>query len=208
MKCDVLFCSLQRKTVRVYTVKGSSGDSNVAPEIEKLNLWHQDKCWHDHRSQCMRWYCNQTVSQYYDTLCCNDCQFFLEVCFIRSFYKQACWGILRTNFRDYKKSTLIPKVRITWKMAQQESIPVGCVPPLVHCTIGGISWQRPPSDTAPLPSWQRPPDRDPPGRNIGPETENDMIHPFPWIEWTTGLKSLPCPKLRLRAVNIANTQRR
>ena len=156
MKCDVLFCSLQRKTVRVYTVKGSSGDSNVAPEIEKLNLWHQDKCWHDHRSQCMRWYCNQTVSQYYDTLCCNDCQFFLEVCFIRSFYKQACWGILRTNFRDYKKLTLIPKVRITWKMAQQESIPVGCVPRSSTVQLGG-SPDRDPLLTQP-PS---PPDRDP-----------------------------------------------
>ena len=150
MKCDVLFCSLQRKTVRVYTVKESSGDSNVAPEIEKLNLWHQDKCWHDHRSQCMRWYCNQTVSQYYDTLCCNDCQFFLEVCFIRSFYKQACWGILRTNFRDYKKLTLIPKVPITWKMAQQESIPVGCVPPARPL----YNWGDLLTET---PSWHSPP---------------------------------------------------
>ena len=27
-------------------------------------------------------------------------------------------------------------------------------------------------------------------------------HPPPWTEWQTGVKILPCPKLRLRAVNI------
>ena len=31
-----------------------------------------------------------------------------------------------------------------------------------------------------------------------------QIHAPPWTEWQTGAKILPCPKLRLRAVNITD----
>ena len=63
--------------------------------------------------------------------------------------------------------------------------------------------------------WQRPPDRDPPDRD--PQQRDprqrppghvtcdacwDRDPPPPWTESQTGVKTLPCPKLCLRAVNI------
>ena len=58
---------------------------------------------------------------------------------------------------------------------QQECIPVGCVPP-AHWSYLRIS-------SYPMHApWEQP--RTPPL----------------WTEWQTGVKILPCPKLRLRAV--------
>ena len=50
-------------------------------------------------------------------------------------------------------------------------------------------------------------DRDPPRRNMGPgnQTGSDIIQrPHPLLtEWQMRVKTLPCPKLRLRAVTIS-----
>ena len=53
--------------------------------------------------------------------------------------------------------------------------------------------------------WAKTPlDRDPSKRNMGPgsQTGSDIIQrpPHLWTEWQTHVKTLPCPKLRLRAV--------
>ena len=61
---------------------------------------------------------------------------------------------------------------------------------------GGLPGQKPPQ-TDPL-------DRDLPGRNMGPDnqTGRDIIQRPP-VNRQTPVKTLPCPKLRLRAVTIA-----
>ena len=83
----------------------------------------------------------------------------------------------------------------------RESIPVGCVPPVLH-QIGGSSSQRAPGQRPPPPGQRPPPPGQrptPPGqrptwtettwRNMGSETQTP-----PWTEWRTLVKTLPFPK--------------
>ena len=58
---------------------------------------------------------------------------------------------------------------------EQEYIPVGCIPPTVVAIWGALQEALPPPGTRHTPLW---------------------------TEWQTGVKILPCPKVRLRAVNI------
>ena len=83
-----------------------------------------------------------------------------------------------------------------WK---QECIPVGCIPPTAVAITGGSPHPPPPWEQAPPPREQAPPQeqgprsRHPPGPDPPTCGQNS---------WHTLLKILPCPKLRLRAVNI------
>ena len=81
--------------------------------------------------------------------------------------------------------------------------------------LGGVSTRHPPGTRPPCnqtaPPEQAPQDQEP----LGPGTPPRIRHPPgtrppgagppgtrhpPWTEWQTGVKILPCPKLRLRAV--------
>ena len=70
--------------------------------------------------------------------------------------------------------------------SSQENIPVGFVPPSFLVPGEGI---------CPTPSVGRPP--------VGKPSPSRQTPP-PWTEWQTRVKKLPCPKLRLRAVNITD----
>ena len=86
---------------------------------------------------------------------------------------------------------------------KQESIPVGCVPPTFLVPVGeGVC---PPPRCRP-PS---PPDADhpPPGCKPPPLVVWTVMHagsqlPCPPVDRQTPVKTLPCPKLRLRATKI------
>ena len=64
------------------------------------------------------------------------------------------------------------------------------------------AWRPPPGQTPQLPPWVwawRP------ARHAGipPAMHAGIPHPPLWIEWQTGAKILPCPKLRLRVVKMS-----
>ena len=91
---------------------------------------------------------------------------------------------------------------------EQENIPVGCIPPARQCTggtlFGGFPWQRtPPGRDLPLDRDHRQKahgtrDRDPPRRNMG--SVRQEVTPYTLVDRQTPVKTLPCPRLRLRSV--------
>ena len=112
-------------------------------------------------------------------------------------------------------------MRVSGNMAEQEYIPVGCVPPAHYCTARGSPWQRSsrqrPLDIAPSgqrppgqrPSREKPPqtetprqrnprersrDRDPPGQRLPRQRppRQRLKTPPPWTEWHTSVKTSPC----------------
>ena len=104
-------------------------------------------------------------------------------------------------------------------MFKQECIPVGCIPPAAVADRG-VSTRQPPGSRRPGadPLWTRHTpweqahpccktcwDRTPPCYKACWDTTSNACWattPPPWTEWQRGVKILPCPKLRLRAVII------
>ena len=100
---------------------------------------------------------------------------------------------------------------------RQETVPVGCVPPacwpypLVSHVSRGRGWRRRVSATSLLdaeppggrPPWMQTPQRQTPWRQTPLDADLPGGRPCPlWTEWDTRVKTLPCPKLRLRAVKM------
>ena len=91
---------------------------------------------------------------------------------------------------------------------QQECIPVGCVPP-AHWPYLVVSYAHPPhihaspgNHTGPPTTMHAPRQpRMPPSNHASPPATTP-----PRTEWQTGVKILPCPKLRLRAVTRSQRQ--
>ena len=103
--------------------------------------------------------------------------------------------------------------------SKQECIPVGCVPPAAVACPGGSPRSRPLPEQALLPSRHtplgpEPPEQAPPQSRqtpLGPESLEQAPPrtrlPLP-MDRHTPVNILPCPKLRLRAVNIQKAQKR
>ena len=90
-------------------------------------------------------------------------------------------------------NTDIPAFFITF-ILKQESIPVGCSPPTFLIRGGRVSAGRPPlTEIPPQGTWDQ---------AARQEVASYIIPLLPWTEWQTGVKTLTCPKLRLRAVII------
>ena len=78
---------------------------------------------------------------------------------------------------------------------------------LIDVDMFHAQWGTPPPRETPPdkdpPPWQRPPDRDPPPRKE--HRTRHRNHPRRQNDWHTPVKISPCPKLRLRVVNIRQT---
>ena len=98
----------------------------------------------------------------------------------------------------------------------QECIPVGCVPP-AHWPYLVVSYAPPRNHAGPPATthahWQpcmppQQPHTPPPSNHACRLGQHACLPPWqprtppPWTEWQTGVKILPCPKLRLRAENM------
>ena len=78
-------------------------------------------------------------------------------------------------------------MRFQWKCIKQECIPEGCLPPTLVAVwwvgVGGCLPGCLPRVSTPIACW-------------------DTHSPSIWTEWQTGVKTLPCPTLHLKAVII------
>ena len=94
---------------------------------------------------------------------------------------------------------------------KQQCITVGCIPPAcwlypVVSHWRGVSaqppWRQTPQIQIQTPLNANPLGGRPPG-HVTCDVCREATPQSPWTEWHTGLKTLPFPKLRLRAVNIS-----
>ena len=154
------------------------------PESHKEIRWNQDG-----GKFCTRYHKGPFTS--------NIC-----VCVFRLFLPSRSWKckcqVWTPSLVDAEHILEFWRKRKRRRTCEQECIPVGCVPPAsVAVSVGeGVSAWGCVIDT-------------PLGRHPSAHCMLGYTHPYPlhagihiplWIEWQTGVKTLPYPKLRLRAV--------
>ena len=100
-----------------------------------------------------------------------------------------CWCKIKYHKNAFQQDAYRPLIDHISSYPMQTPPPQPCMPPQPHM---------PPTTThAP---WQP---RTPPSNHACPPATTQAPPPL-WTEWQTGVKILPCPKLRLRAIKIVS----